>query len=110
MLHVSNNSISMTRGDTAKFTVPIKDQLNDQTYEIKATDKLKFTIKKKVTDETTLISKEVTGDNNFQLNPEDTNDLSYGKYVYDVQLTNEFGEVYTVIEPTTFELLSEVTW
>lgn len=110
MLHVSNNVISMTRGDTAKFTVPIKDQLNNQTYTIKTTDKLKFTIKKKVTDETALVSKEVTGDNKFQLNPADTNELSYGKYVYDVQLTNEFDEVYTVIEPTSFELLSEVTW
>lgn len=32
-----------------------------------------------------------------------------GKYLYDVELTTASGDVYTVIVPTTFEVLKEVT-
>lgn len=40
----------------------------------------------------------------------DTNTLDFGKYKYDVQLTTESEEVYTIIEPSIFEILPEVTY
>lgn len=110
MLYIeSNNVIRLTRGDTAKLTVPIENDLDNTSYEMDERDILTFTIKKSVKDNEHLIQKVVTGSNNFHIKPEDTDSLPFGKYIYDVQLTTSGGDVYTVIEPTSFEILSEVT-
>lgn len=110
MLYIeSNNVIRLTRGDTAKLTVPIENDLDNSSYVMDELDTLTFTIKKSVKDNGNLVQKVVTGSNNFHIKPEDTNSLPFGKYVYDVQLTTAGGDVYTVIEPTSFEILSEVT-
>jgi hypothetical protein len=111
VLYVNDdNSIRLTRGDTARFLVPITNDLTGTTYELTDSDKLTLTIKKKETDSQPLVQKVLTGSNSFHILPSDTKNLSFGKYVYDVELTTEAGDVYTVIEPTTFELLKEVTW
>lgn len=110
MLYIeSNNVIRLTRGDTAKLTVPIENDLDNSSYVMDELDTLTFTIKKSVKDNENLVQKVVTGSNNFHIKPEDTDSLPFGKYVYDVQLTTAGGDVYTVIEPTSFEILSEVT-
>ena len=110
MLYIeSNNVIRLTRGDTAKLTVPIENDLDNSSYVMDEQDTLTFTIKKSVKDNENLVQKIVTGSNNFHIKPEDTDSLPFGKYVYDVQLTTAGGDVYTVIEPTSFEILSEVT-
>lgn len=110
MLYIeSNNVIRLTRGDTAKLTVPIENDLDNSSYVMDERDTLTFTIKKSVKDNENLVQKVVTGSNNFHIKPEDTDSLPFGKYVYDVQLTTAGGDVYTVIEPTSFEILSEVT-
>lgn len=110
MLYIeSNNVIRLTRGDTAKLTVPIENDLDNSSYVMDEQDTLTFTIKKSVKDNENLIQKVVIGSNNFHIKPEDTDSLPFGKYVYDVQLTTAGGDVYTVIEPTSFEILSEVT-
>lgn len=110
MLYIeSNNVIKLTRGDTAKLTVPIENDLDNTSYVMDEQDVLTFTIKKSVKDNDNLVQKVVTGSNNFHIKPEDTDSLPFGKYVYDVQLTTAGGDIYTVIEPTTFEILSEVT-
>lgn len=110
MLYIeSNNVIRLTRGDTAKLTVPIENDLDNSSYVMDEQDILTFTIKKSVKDNENLVQKVVTGSNNFHIKPEDTDSLPFGKYVYDVQLTTAGGDVYTVIEPTSFEILSEVT-
>ena len=110
MLYIeSNNVIKLTRGDTAKLTVPIENDLDNTSYVMDEQDVLTFTIKKSVKDNDNLVQKVVTGSNNFHIKPEDTDSLPFGKYVYDVQLTTAGGDVYTVIEPTSFEILSEVT-
>ena len=110
MLYIeSNNVIKLTRGDTAKLTVPIENDLDNTSYVMDEQDVLTFTIKKSVKDNDNLVQKVVTGSNNFHIKPEDTDSLPFGKYVYDVQLTTAGGDIYTVIEPTSFEILSEVT-
>lgn len=110
MLYIeSNNVIRLTRGDTARITVPIENDLDNSSYVMDEQDTLTFTIKRRVKDEEHLVQKNAIGSNNFHIKPEDTDSLPFGKYVYDVQLTTSGGDVYTVIEPTTFEILSEVT-
>lgn len=109
MLIVSNSGeVKLTRGDTAKLTVNITDD-EKQPYSVQNDDVLTLTVKKDVKDTEGLIEKKITGSDTFHIEPKDTAELDFGKYKYDVQLNTADGEVYTVIPPTVFEILAEVT-
>lgn len=111
MLYINKDgTIRLTRGDTARLTVMINNDFDGKPYEITETDVLKLTVKRSVRDTTTAFQKSVTGSNKFYIVPDDTKDLVFGKYIYDVELTTVGGDVYTVIEPTIFEILKEVTY
>lgn len=111
MLYVhDDNSIQLTRGDTARILVPIVNDATNASYEMDDSDKLTLTIKKRPRDSECLLQKVITGSNHFHILPSDTSNLQFGKYYYDIELTTAVGDVYTVIEPATFELLKEVTW
>lgn len=108
MLIVSDTGvISLTRGDTAKLTVDIKDD-NGNDYTMQKNDILTLVVKQSCTDPTPLIEKELKGDNHFCIKPEDTKNLAFGKYRYDVQIETAEGEVYTIINNKVFVVLEEV--
>lgn len=110
MLNIQENGlIQLTRGDTARLTVSIINDLTQSEYQISDTDVLTLSIKKSIRDETTAVQKSVTGSDTFYIEPDDTKDLGFGKYKYDVQLTTSGGEVYTVMGPNDFEIMQEVT-
>ncbi len=110
MLYVNTDgTIQLTRGDTARLIVAIKNDLDGSGYELNADDVLRLTIKKTVNDSTPAVQKTVVGSCKFHIEPEDTQELAFGKYLYDVELTTSGGDVYTVIVPTVFEILKEVT-
>jgi hypothetical protein len=109
MLYIDDKTIKLTRGDTARLTVPIVNLANNGEYTMESGDILYFTVKKTAKDSDFLFQKSVTGSNSIHIRPEDTADLSFGKYKYDVQLTTATGDVYTVIEPSTFEVMEEIT-
>ena len=111
MLYVNDdNTIELTRGDTAYISVPITEESTGDAYTMTSSDTLRFTIKKKETDEEPVVQKTAVGANNFHILPSDTAGLAFGKYIYDVELETASGDVYTVIVPTEFKLLKEVTW
>lgn len=111
MLYVnSDGCIRLTRGDTARLTVSIVNELTDSDYIIGESDVLVLTVKKSVKDSAPLFQKTEVGSTIFRIDPVDTNSLGFGKYKYDVQLTTANGEVYTIIEPNIFEILPEVTY
>lgn len=109
MLYIDDKTIKLTRGDTARLAVPIINLANNGEYTMESGDILYFTVKKTAKDSDFLFQKSVTGSNSIHIRPEDTADLSFGKYKYDVQLTTATGDVYTVIEPSTFEVMEEIT-
>ena len=109
MLYIDDKTIKLTRGDTARLTVPIINLANNGEYTMESGDILYFTVKKTAKDSDFLFQKSITGSNSIHIRPEDTADLSFGKYKYDVQLTTATGDVYTVIEPSTFEVMEEIT-
>lgn len=109
MLYIDDKIIKLTRGDTARLTVPIINLANNGEYTMESGDILYFTVKKTAKDSDFLFQKSVTGSNSIHIRPEDTADLSFGKYKYDVQLTTATGDVYTVIEPSAFEVMEEIT-
>ena len=102
----TDGTITMIRGDTAEFDIQLTDS-DGEPYELLENDSLIFTVKKNTKSDETLIQK--TGDH-VVIDPEDTSDLKYGTYVYDVQFTSSSGKVDTVIPPSKFILKDEVTW
>ena len=104
-----DGSIELTRGDTAYLSVPIQNEVTGEAYDVGPEDTLTLTVKKSVKDAAVGFQKIIQGGNTFHIKPEDTRALDFGKYKYDVQLDTADGDVYTVIGPQTFEILSEVT-
>lgn len=105
----SDGTVKLTRGDTARLTVNVKNETNNKEYLVEAGDTLTLSVKKSVKDEDPAFQKVIKGENTFHIIPKDTQHLAFGKYKYDVQLTTSSGDVYTVIEPKTFEIMEEVT-
>lgn len=108
MLYIkSGNWICLTRGDTARITVDIIDSFEEQ-HEIKDDDILILSVKETTRSDNYCLQKKIIGSNMFYIKPEDTEHMNFQKYKYDVQLVTN-NDVYTVIEPSTFEILPEVT-
>lgn len=110
MLNITENRISLTRGDTAYLDIEVK--IDGNAYELQEDDTLTLTVKKKPSDtdsEPILIQKVIYGETLFHIEPSDTAELPFGKYKYDVQLNKANGDVFTIIEPTLFIVLEEVT-
>ena len=107
-----NNTIQLTRGDTARLTVELEVELEDETtqpYSVQNDDVLTLSVKKRKEDFKPCIEKVVKGSADFHIKPEDTAELEFGNYVYDVEILTAEGDVYTVIENKTFKIGVEVT-
>lgn len=102
------NTVSLTKGDTAYLKVDIKNDVSGEAYTVQEGDTLTMTVKKDY-DSSPAFQKKIHGDVEFHIKPEDTGGLETGKYKYDVQLDTANGDVFTVIPPSTFEILEEVT-
>lgn len=105
----SNDTIKLTRGDTARLTININNDITGYDYIIQNEDVLTMTVKKDLSDITPVLQLNSIGTNVFHIKPSDTSQLDFGSYKYDIQLTTSDGDVYTVIGPATFTLLKEVT-
>lgn len=116
MLKVEDNFIYLTKGDTAYLTVELEDndefQVGDSVaFNVKAT--LKNSIEYVIHKETTI--QEKSNILEIKIEPEDTAEMKYGLYFYDVQLTRANGDIFTIITPDenepkpNFKLLKEVT-
>lgn len=107
MFVIDDTKIQITRGDTGIFSVSLTDE-EGEPYDLQEGDTLRFTVRKSPTSGDIFIQK--SDGPEVILSPEDTAKLSYGKYVYDIELTKADGTVDTVVPPATFEILPEVTY
>lgn len=108
MLKCEENTIHLTRGDSAVLLLKIRR--DDETeYELQAGDSVLFTVKNSVYDTAVIMQKKLT-DGAIKLNPDDTKNLQYGTYYYDVELTQSDGFVATVIGPQKLIIEPEVTY
>lgn len=103
-----NNTIKLTRGDT--FVCDIKMTKQDgYPYDPEEGDAIRFAMKSNVKDEEPLILKEIPIDTmQLMLNPEDTKELPFGTYWYDIELTKANGMVDTFITKSVLVLGEEV--
>lgn len=108
MVSIKKNIISLTRGDTLRTKVIIK--LSDGTvYEPVNGDIITFGLKTTINDTECIIEKNIPIDTmELHLAPEDTKELPYGAYVYDIQIQFNDGDIYTFIPYTKFNITGEV--
>ena len=106
MVKVQGTTICMTRGDTAEINLSIKDDSNVE-YDLVEGDVVVFSVKQNLSDEAYLIQKTFS-DKEIVIEHEDTKELSFGEYLYDVQITFSDGKVATIITPSKLILEGEV--
>lgn len=109
MLHISDNNIILTRGDTLTLTVALEQ--DGETYEIQEGDTLRFACSQGYLGEPAYvlkIEKQIPTDTlTFTVTAEETGALDYREYNYDVELTHDDGSVDTVIS-AKLKIIGEV--
>jgi len=110
---ITGTNISMVRGDSESLTVRLFDEDGDQ-VNFETGDTVYFTVRYELGDSDTTIQKVVTGFINgeaiINLNPDDTSDLYFRTYVYDIQWSKADGQVKTIVPASDFKILAEVTY
>ena len=98
----------MTRGDTLKVTIDLTQ--DGEPYIPVEGDVIRFAVKKgEFVDVEPRILREVPIDTmTLVLDPEDTKDMEFGTYVYDMEITFADGTVDTFITESKFRLKPEV--
>lgn len=108
MFKVNDNDISMIRGDSGVFTITITDT-NGSPVELTESDVLTFTLRRAARNPAIVLQK-IIADGELDIKPADTEGLTFGAYVYDIELKRADGYVDTVIPPHEFLLMEEVTY
>lgn len=105
---VKKNTIFLTRGDTFKAHLTINYPDGTEYTPVEG-DSIRFALKEDVEDEECLIWRDIPIDTMLLvIYPEDTKELEFGSYVYDIQLTKANGDVDTFITASKFKITAEV--
>lgn len=98
--------IEIVRGDSELFQVGIS--VNGEDYTPVTGDVIRFAMKRKES-RYPLIEKEIPHDTmQLHIDPDDTNGLPFGTYVYDMQITFADGTVKTFVRQSPFIIGEEV--
>lgn len=112
---VNGTKITMTRGDTLNLKVTIMK--DDEEYTPEDGDVIRFALKHQdikvdnsdFVDKRPLILKTIPNDTMIlTLEPEDTKELSFITYAYDIEITFADGTVDTFITNSAFRITEEV--
>ena len=104
-------NIKLSRGDYAEICFNLSNP-NGEEYILNSGDKVEFAVKASVSDETAVINKLLTNDGESfvvaVLEKEDTENLVFGKYYYDIRVIQADGRINTPMLKADFELLEVV--
>ena len=100
MVKADENKIYIQRGNSATFSIELMDESTGEPYDF-SEDTVVFTVKRFLTDREPLLQKTVVN-GMVTITTEDTNELNFGQYFYDVTLLTENGILSTVIGPAQF--------
>ena len=108
MYKVEGTLITLTRGDTFNATITIYDSQGN-VYTPAAGDVVRFALKRTAEDRTPLILKTIDHETMLlTIEPNDTKNLAFGSYIYDVEITLADGTVDTFIANAKLILTVEV--
>ena len=116
MYKISGTTISLTRGDTLKVNITLTTK-DKNPYIPVAADRIRFALKSakmnvnktEFVDKEPLITKDIPYNTmQLKLDPEDTKNLPFGSYKYDLQITFANNEVDTFISNADFIITPEV--
>ena len=112
-MKVNGTDLAMIRGDSESITLSLKD--GGAAIPFVTGDTVYFTVKRSpIVDEIALqkIVTEFNEDGNciIEIAPNDTKDLEFGSYAYDIQLNRLDGTVTTIVPCSKFAILQEVTY
>lgn len=112
-MKVSGTDLSMIRGDSESIILSLKKDGNMIPFN--QGDTVYFTVKQCYSTEKITLQKIITefdegGNCIIEIEPEDTKELSFRSYVYDIQLTDYNGKVTTIIPCSKFVIAEEVTY
>ena len=115
MIKVVGGNVKIVRGDTGVLELTIEDA-EHQSYDF-SNDTVVLTVKKNAWDKDPVIQKTFDENGKVVFEVEDTKDLAFADFVFDVQLTHtetiddeDVVTVDTVIPMHKFTVLPEVTW
>lgn len=97
MLYIDEDqNITLTRGDTGIFNISLQSQ-DGQAYVPQVGDTLRFALSEGFGKEALVIKNIPIETCILEIEPNDTKDLKFKKYKYDVQFTSTQGRVSTII-------------
>lgn len=112
-MNVDGTNISMTRGDSEFIEVSCSDEYGNK-VDFEDGDVIYFTVKHTINNTDKIIQKVVTSFTNgnaiIEILPDDTKNIAYQVYIYDIQLNKKDGTVKTIIKPSKFTITGEVTY
>lgn len=110
-MKIENNGkelrLTMTRGDSETFIVNVKN------YELTDGDIIEFTARKNINADKAIYKRVTEFEDNkaiIELRPEDTKDLAFAEYRFDVQLTYASGRVATIVKDAILKIGVEYTY
>lgn len=105
-------NIEVKKGNTAKYKFQRKNEIGEVILE--KADKIYFTVKEQSLPDNSVIQKTIDdmifdedGTYHFTIEPEDTENLNYGIYLYDIKVLQE--GIKTTIAEGKFEIKKVVT-
>lgn len=105
---VKKNTIYLTRGDTFRATIALKDA-EGEIYTPAPDETIRFAMKKDYSDPEPLLLITVPVDTlELIILPADTKELPFGNYVWDMQITRANGDIDTFITKASLVLTEEV--
>ena len=107
---IKKNVIGLVRGDSMWCTISLTDS-NGDPYIPDPNDSIRFALKRSPhdPDEDILLIKEIDPTTlELRIDPQDTKDLEFGDYSYDIEITLNNGFRDTFIGPCKFKLLEEI--
>ena len=109
MVNITGTTIKMTRGDTLRAVLTLKDE-EGNTYIPIESDSIRFAMKRNYNDSTPILVKPIPNDSlELWLEPGDTKNLPQpSSYVYDIEITYANGDVDTFIDKAKLMLTEEV--
>ncbi len=102
-----HGNIKHVKGDTGRLIVDIYDKSVGGPYTMQIEDTIKLKMRQKHKRNGASFEKTVTGTNQIDLYPEDTENLPVAEYSFSLSLTTGIDR-YTLVHSNDFSLLSEV--